>query len=122
MVKLRLARAGAKKKPFYRIVAADERYPRDGRFLEQVGTYNPIATPSKLTFFKDALEKWLKQGAIATETVAGLIRKHPDGLAALKASRAVDAEAKKASLERQRAARKARRERKAAARKAKAAS
>lgn len=117
MVKLRLSRAGAKKKPYYRIVAADERYPRDGRFLEQVGTYDPRTTPSKVTLETAALERWLKDGAVVTEKVEQLVRLHPEGASLWNATRIVKPEALKASAERARAARVARKERKAAARK-----
>jgi small subunit ribosomal protein S16 len=74
-VKIRLARYGAKKRPFYRIVVADERYPRDGRFLETVGTYNPMVEPTQVTMKKERIEYWLGEGAIPTKTVDSLIRK-----------------------------------------------
>jgi small subunit ribosomal protein S16 len=74
-VKIRLARFGAKKRPFYRIVVADERYPRDGRFLETVGTYNPMVEPSEVSMKQDRVEYWLGQGAIPTSTVNSLIKK-----------------------------------------------
>ena len=73
-VRIRLARYGAKKKPFYRIVAADNRFPRDGRFLEILGTYNPRNKTAGLTLKKDKIENWLKKGALATETVQKLIK------------------------------------------------
>ena len=73
MVKLRLARAGAKKKPFYRIVAVDGRFRRDGRFLEKLGTYNPLT--KELTIKRENIEKWLSVGASASETVAKLLNK-----------------------------------------------
>ena len=76
MVKLRLARAGAKKRPFYRVVAADSRSPRDGRFIEQLGTYDPRKDPPHFTIKEERLEYWLSQGAQTTETLARLIRKH----------------------------------------------
>lgn len=72
-VRLRLARTGAKKKPFYRIVAADQRMKRDGRFLEKVGTYNPAT--KELNLNKESVEKWLNDGASASETVAKLLNK-----------------------------------------------
>ncbi|MGK0289470.1 MAG: small subunit ribosomal protein S16 [bacterium] len=72
-VKIRLARGGAKKAPFYRIVAADARMKRDGRFLEKLGTYNP--SKRDLSLDKEAVEKWLKTGAVPTETVARLLAK-----------------------------------------------
>lgn len=74
-VKIRLARFGAKKRPFYRIVVADERYPRDGRFLETVGTYNPMVEPSEVTMKQDRVQYWLGHGAIPTSTVNSLIKK-----------------------------------------------
>ena len=73
-VKLRLTRIGKKKQPQYRIVAADERSPRDGRFLEIVGHYNPLAEPSALTVDNDKAVKWLAQGAQPTERVAKLLQ------------------------------------------------
>lgn len=80
-VKLRLKRMGAKQKPFYRIVAADSRAPRDGRIIETVGTYDPNTTPATVNVKEDVAFKWLKQGAQPTETVrsilssAGLMKK-----------------------------------------------
>jgi len=74
-VKIRLARYGAKKRPFYRIVVADERYPRDGRFLETVGTYNPMVEPSECSIKQERVQYWLGQGAIPTDTVNSLIKK-----------------------------------------------
>ncbi len=74
-VKIRLARFGAKKRPFYRIVVADERYPRDGRFLETVGTYNPMVEPSEVSMKQDRVQYWLGQGAVPTSTVNSLIKK-----------------------------------------------
>ncbi len=74
-VKIRLARFGAKKHPFYRIVIADGRYPRDGRFLETVGTYNPMVEPSEVTIKQDRIQYWLGQGATPTSTVNSLIKK-----------------------------------------------
>mgnify|MGYP000982647438 FL=1 len=73
-VKLRLTRIGKKKQPQYRIVAADERSPRDGRFLEIVGHYNPLAEPSALTVDNDKAVKWLAQGAQPTERVKKLLQ------------------------------------------------
>jgi len=75
MVKIRLARHGAKKKPFYRIVVADSRSPRDGRYIDLLGTYDPLQNPAAIQFKKDKLEKWLQHGAQPTETVARLIKK-----------------------------------------------
>lgn len=73
MVRIRMARAGAKKKPFYRIVAADQRMKRDGRFLEKLGTYNPLT--KELTISKENIEKWLSLGAQTTDTVTKLLIK-----------------------------------------------
>ncbi len=79
-VKIRLARAGAKKAPFYRIVAADSRSPRDGRFLEILGRYNPRTEPSFIELDIERTEAWIAKGAQMTETTAKLyeIAKHPD--------------------------------------------
>jgi small subunit ribosomal protein S16 len=74
-VKIRLARYGAKKRPFYRIVVADGQYPRDGRFLENVGTYNPMVEPNEVTLKKERIEYWLGQGAKPTDTVNSLLKK-----------------------------------------------
>ncbi len=74
-VKLRLTRRGAKKKPFYRIVAADSEAPRDGRFLDIVGTYDPNYDPATVVLKNDKVDYWLDQGAIPTETVANIIKK-----------------------------------------------
>ncbi len=74
-VKLRLTRRGAKKKPFYRIVAADSEAPRDGRFLDIVGTYDPNYDPATVVLKNDKIDYWLGQGAIPTETVANIIKK-----------------------------------------------
>ncbi len=74
-VKIRLARYGAKKRPFYRIVAADSQYPRDGRFLENLGTYNPMANPSEVTLKKERVEYWLSKGATPSDTVNSLLKK-----------------------------------------------
>lgn len=68
-VKIRLRRMGAKKKPFYRIVAADSRYPRDGKFIEIIGTYNPLVEPAEVKIDEDKAMKWLKTGATPTDTV-----------------------------------------------------
>lgn len=73
-VSLRLTRVGAKKAPFYRIVAADSRSPRDGRFIEQIGIYNPLRTPPELRLDVERASFWLKNGAQASETVDGLLR------------------------------------------------
>ena len=74
-VKLRLKRMGSKQKPFYRIVAADARSPRDGRFIETVGTYNPIKKPAEVKVDSQKFEKWIKNGAKPTDTVKALIEK-----------------------------------------------
>jgi len=74
-VKIRLARYGSKKRPFYRIVVADGRYQRDGRFLETVGTYNPMVEPSEVSMKEERVKYWLGQGAIPTSTGDSLIRK-----------------------------------------------
>ena len=74
-VKLRLKRMGAKAKPFYRIVAADSRSPRDGRFLEVVGTYDPIKGADKVTVTEKKVLKWLNNGAIPTDTVRSILSK-----------------------------------------------
>ena len=74
MVKIRLKRMGAKKTPFYRIVVADSRYPRDGRFIEQIGTYNPLTEPSTIEIDNEKAAKWLGQGAQPTDTVKELLK------------------------------------------------
>ncbi|MDD4715313.1 MAG: 30S ribosomal protein S16 [Oscillospiraceae bacterium] len=75
MVKIRLRRMGAKKAPFYRIVVADSRYPRDGRFIEEIGTYNPLVTPAEIKVDADRAKDWIKTGAQPTETVKALLKK-----------------------------------------------
>ena len=74
-VKLRLKRMGSKQKPFYRVVAADSRSPRDGRFIETVGTYNPITEPAQISIDEEVAMKWLRNGAIPTDTVRDLFKK-----------------------------------------------
>ena len=74
-VKLRLKRMGAKKAPYYRVVVADSRSPRDGRFIEAVGTYNPLATPTEIKIDEEKAMKWLNNGAIPTDTVKNLFSK-----------------------------------------------
>lgn len=74
-VKVRLARAGAKKNPFYRIVVADSRSPRDGRFIEKIGHYDPTAEPRNVLINLERLDYWLQNGATATRTVVSLARK-----------------------------------------------
>ena len=75
MVKIRLKRVGAKKAPFYHIVVADSRSPRDGKIIEQLGTYNPMVEPSEIKIDKEKVEKWIKNGAKPTDTVKSLIEK-----------------------------------------------
>lgn len=74
-VKIRLARYGAKKKPYYRVVVADAEAKRDGRFLEIIGTYDPNQDPAAVSIKKDRLDEWLARGALPTDTVASLIKK-----------------------------------------------
>lgn len=74
-VKIRLARHGKKKKPFYRIVAADSEFPRDGRFLEIIGTYNPLIDPAEVSLKQERVKYWIDQGAIPTATVKNLLKK-----------------------------------------------
>ena len=74
-VKIRLARHGAKKKPFYRIVAADIESPRDGRFLERLGTYDPMVDPSVVELKEDRIRYWMNEGATPTTTVKSLLKK-----------------------------------------------
>ncbi len=74
-VKIRLKRMGQKKAPFYRIVVADARSPRDGRFIEEIGYYNPCKEPNELSVNKEAAEKWLANGAQPTDTVKDLLKK-----------------------------------------------
>ncbi|NLN50628.1 MAG: 30S ribosomal protein S16 [Acholeplasmataceae bacterium] len=76
MVKIRLQRFGSKKRPFYRIVAADVRAPRDGKFLEIIGTYDPLTEPATVKIDKEKAEKWLKEGAKPTNTVKSLFKKY----------------------------------------------
>ena len=75
MVKIRLRRMGAKKNPFYRIVVADSRAPRDGRFIEEIGTYDPLAEPAKVTVKADRAKYWVENGAQPTDTVKALLKK-----------------------------------------------
>ncbi|MAF32755.1 MAG: 30S ribosomal protein S16 [Desulfobacterales bacterium] len=74
-VKIRLARHGAKKRPFYRIVVADVESPRDGKFIEMVGTYNPLLDPAEVSMKQDRIKYWIDQGAIPTDTVKSLLKK-----------------------------------------------
>ena len=75
-VKIRLRRMGAKKAPFYRIVVADSRYPRDGRFIEEVGYYDPTKEPSVIKIDEEKAKTWLANGAQPTDTVKALFKKH----------------------------------------------
>ena len=75
-VKIRLKRMGSKQKPFYRIVAADSRSPRDGRFIETVGTYNPIVKENNVTVDEEKVAKWINNGAQPTDTVKSLLSKN----------------------------------------------
>jgi small subunit ribosomal protein S16 len=84
-VRIRLARHGAKKKPFYRIIVADGESPRDGRFLENVGTYNPLYEPAKVTLKSERIKYWMDHGAIPSDTVKSLLKK--EGLFAKTANR-----------------------------------
>lgn len=74
-VKIRLKRMGAKKSPFYRVVVADSRYPRDGRFIEEIGTYNPLVEPSEIKIDGEKAAAWIKNGAQPTDTVKALLKK-----------------------------------------------
>lgn len=74
-VKMRLRRMGAKRAPFYRVVVADSRYPRDGRFIEEIGTYNPMTDPAEIKIDAEKAEQWLKNGAQPTDTVKVLLKK-----------------------------------------------
>lgn len=75
MVKIRLRRMGAKKAPFYRVVVADSRYPRNGRFIEEIGTFNPLTDPAEIKIDAEAAKKWLSNGAQPTDTVKALLEK-----------------------------------------------
>lgn len=74
-VKIRLKRMGMKKKPFYRVVVADERSPRDGRFIEEIGYYNPMTEPATIKIDAESAKKWLKNGAQPTDTARTLLKK-----------------------------------------------
>ena len=74
-VRIRLARHGAKKKPFYRIVVADGEFPRDGRFLEKVGTYDPLKDPAEVSLNQDRIKYWMEKGAIPSDTVKSLLKR-----------------------------------------------
>ncbi len=75
-VKIRLKRMGAKKAPFYRVVVADSRYPRDGRFIDEIGTYNPLTDPATVEIDADKAKKWVANGAQPTDTVKALLKKN----------------------------------------------
>jgi small subunit ribosomal protein S16 len=75
MVKIRLRRMGAKKAPFYRVVVADSRYPRDGRFIEEIGYYNPITEPAEIKIDAEKAKKWIANGAQPTDTVKSLLKR-----------------------------------------------
>jgi len=81
-VKIRLTRKGSKKKPFYRIVAADSQAPRDGSFLEVLGTYDPMSDPAGIELKKDRVTYWLEQGALPTGTVKQILKKAMEGVKA----------------------------------------
>ena len=74
-VKIRLSRHGAKKRPFYRIVAADIESPRDGRFIETLGTYNPLKDPAEVTLDKERVDYWIQQGASPSDTVRSILKR-----------------------------------------------
>ena len=74
-VKIRLRRMGSKKAPFYRVVVADSRFPRDGRFIEEIGTYNPLVDPAEIKIDVERANYWIKNGAQPTDTVKALLKK-----------------------------------------------
>lgn len=76
MVKIRLRRMGAKRAPFYRVVVADSKYPRDGRFIDEIGTYNPMTEPAEINIDAEKAAKWLSNGAQPTDTVKDLFKKN----------------------------------------------
>ena len=75
MVKIRLRRMGAKKAPYYRVVVADSRDPRDGKFIEEIGTYNPLTDPATIQIYMERAKYWISNGAQPTDTVRGLLKK-----------------------------------------------
>ena len=75
MVKIRLRRMGAKKAPYYRVIVADSRYPRDGRFIEEIGTYDPLKTPADVKIDADKAKQWIANGAQPTDTVKDILKK-----------------------------------------------
>ncbi|MBU7456317.1 30S ribosomal protein S16 [Leuconostoc fallax] len=104
-VKIRLKRMGAKKRPFYRVVVADSRSPRDGRFIEIVGTYNPVTQPSEIKLDEEKILSWLANGAQPSDTVrnllsnAGIIAKHAESKSGKKAATTKTASAAKKPTE-----------------------
>ena len=74
-VKIRLRRMGAKKAPFYRVVVADSKYPRDGRFIDEIGTYNPMTEPAEINIDAEKAAKWIANGAQPTDTVKAILKK-----------------------------------------------
>ena len=92
-VKIRLRRMGAKKKPFYRIIVADSRSPRDGRFIEEIGTYDPLKDPSEIKVNEERALKWLSEGAQPTDTVRALFKRV--GLGGVEEEKKEEEEAKK---------------------------
>ena len=93
MVKIRLRRMGAKKNPYYRVVVADSKSPRDGRFIEEIGTYNPVTQPSEVKIDLERAEYWIKNGAQPTDTVRALIKKAGASVASVEQSAAVEEKA-----------------------------
>jgi small subunit ribosomal protein S16 len=93
VIKLRLRRMGAKKRPSYRIVAADSRSPRDGRFIEIVGTYDPITDPATITLKADRIQHWLSVGAQPSDTVRDIIKRAGAQVSAASAEESAAAEA-----------------------------
>lgn len=75
MVKIRLKRMGTHKRPFYRVIVADSRTPRNGKFIEEIGTYDPLKDPAEINIDKERAEKWLSNGAQPTDTVRALLKK-----------------------------------------------
>ncbi|MCD6261568.1 MAG: 30S ribosomal protein S16 [Deltaproteobacteria bacterium] len=80
-VKIRLTRRGAKKKPFYRLVAADSRSPRDGKFLDILGYYNPLKDPVEIKVHRDRVDYWIKKGALMSDSVRTLLKKEKRSMA-----------------------------------------
>jgi small subunit ribosomal protein S16 len=93
-VKIRMTRHGSKKRPFYRVVVADSRAPRDGKYIEQVGTYNPLTDPPKINLKSDRITHWIAEGAIPSVTVKQLIKKSAEAKPPVEAANAVLADAK----------------------------